>query len=60
MVITVANAAQVLSVVVDIAMKIQQVLATKEPQSIAEELSRLDAARLRPSQEIIDEADKFA
>lgn len=57
-VITIANAAQILSVGLEIAMKANQVLSTEAPASIEEELERLDAAKLRPSDDIIAEADK--
>jgi hypothetical protein len=57
-IITIANAAQLLSVGLDIAIKANQVLNTTAPANIEEELKRLDAARLRPSAEIIAEADK--
>jgi hypothetical protein len=56
--ITVVNAGQILMILLDIFLKVKKVYDTKEPQSIEEELKRLDAARLRPSQDIIDEADK--
>jgi hypothetical protein len=56
--VTIANAAQILSIGLDIAMKANTVLNTEAPASIDEELQRLDAARLRPSAEIIAEADK--
>ena len=57
-VITIANAAQLLSIGLDIALKANVVLNTTAPQSIEEELKRLDAAKLRPSADIIAEADK--
>ena len=57
-VVTIANAAQILSIGLDIAMKAKTVLDTADPSSIDDELRRLDAARLRPSAEIIAEADK--
>ena len=57
-VITIANAAQLLSIGLDIALKANMVLNTTAPQSIEEELKRLDAAKLRPSADIIAEADK--
>lgn len=57
-IITIANAAQLLSIGLDIALKANRVLNTAAPASIEEELSRLEAARLRPSAEIIAEADK--
>jgi len=56
-VVTVANAFQVLSVALDIAQKAQIVLSKGNPQTIEEELQRLEAARLRPSADIIAEAD---
>ena len=57
-VITIANAAQLLSIGLDIALKANMVLNTTAPQSNEEELKRLDAAKLRPSADIIAEADK--
>jgi len=57
-IITIANAAQLLSIGLDIALKANRVLNTTAPESIDEELKRLDAAKLRPSEEIIAEADK--
>lgn len=57
-IITIANAAQLLSIGLDIALKANRVLNTTAPESIEEELKRLEAARLRPSGEIIAEADK--
>lgn len=56
-IITIANAAQLLSIGLDIALKANRVLNTTTPESIEEELKRLDAARLRPSSDIIAEAD---
>lgn len=55
--ITIVTALQFLAIALDIAAKAKQVLTTGEPASIEEELKRLDAARLRPSAEIIAEAD---
>lgn len=57
-IVTVANAFQILSIGLDIAMKANQVLNTAHPATIDEELKRLDAARLRPSADIIAEADE--
>jgi len=57
-VITIANAAQLLSIGIDLAVKANRVLNTTAPENIEDELKRLDAARLRPSAEIIAEADK--
>ena len=51
------TAIQILSIAIALLSKAHQVLATGEPQSIEEELQRLDAARMRPSDEIIAEAD---
>jgi hypothetical protein len=51
------TAIQILSIAIALLSKAHQVLATGEPQSIEEELKRLEAARLRPSDEIIAEAD---
>lgn len=56
-IITIANAAQILSAGLDIAQKANRVLHTAAPASIKEELQRLDAARLLPSAEIIAAAD---
>jgi hypothetical protein len=56
-IITVANAAQLLSIGIDLAVKANRVLNTTAPENIEDELKRLDAARLRPSTEIIAEAD---
>ncbi len=56
--ITIANALTMLPIFLDLAQKAYTVLSTGDPASIEEELARLDAARLRPSQEIIDEADR--
>jgi len=56
--VTIANALQILAIGLDLAAKANQVLTTGEPATIDEELKRLEAARLRPSAEIIAEADK--
>lgn len=57
-VVTIVNAAQILSVGLDLATKAYQVLNTAAPVTIDEELKRLEAARLRPSADIIADADK--
>jgi hypothetical protein len=57
-IITIANAAQLLSVAIDIAVKANRVLNTTAPETIEDELKRLEGARLRPSADIIAEADK--
>ena len=51
------TAIQILSIAIALLSKAHQVLASGEPQSIDEELQRLDAARLRQSNEMIAEAD---
>jgi hypothetical protein len=56
--VTIVNALKILAIGLDLAKKANQVLSTGEPVSIEEELKRLDAARLRPSADVIAEADK--
>jgi hypothetical protein len=56
--ITIVTALNLLSIALDIAQKAKQVLITGDPASIEDELKRLDAARLRPSAEIVTEADR--
>ncbi len=58
MVLTATLAAELAPTVFDIMKKIVDALSTGAPQNIDEELKRLDAARLKPSKEIIDQADK--
>jgi len=55
---TTLTALRVLSVVLSIAIKAVKVLSTGKPVSIEEELARLEAARLRPSADIVKEADE--
>lgn len=55
---TTLTALQILSIVLTIAIKAVKVLTTGKPTSIDEELKRLEAARLRPSADIIKEADE--
>lgn len=56
--VTIINAGQILSIGLDLATKAYAVLNAAPPTSIEDELRRLDAARLRPSADIIAEADK--
>jgi len=58
MIITPETAITALSVVANLIIKISSVMRTGEPQSIEEELARLNSARLRPSEDIIADADR--
>jgi len=55
---TALNALLILQIVLGIAIKAVKVLSTGKPISIDEELTRLEAARLRPSADIVKEADE--
>lgn len=55
---TTLTALQILSIGITIAIKAIKVMATGKPISIDEELNRLEAARLRPSADIVREADE--
>ena len=58
--VTVSVALQMLPVVIDILKKLYLALSTGKPQSIDEEFKRLEAARLRPSEDVIADADNFS
>ena len=57
--LTVKDAILMLPIVVELLQKIADVIKTGEPQDIDEAILRLNQARLRPSEEIIKEADEF-
>ena len=58
--VTAETALTVLGVALDLAAKVKQVYETGNPVSIEDEVKRLDAARLRPSEDVIADADKAA
>lgn len=58
MVVTIPSAIEVALAGISIITKAVAVLQKGEHQSIAEELQRLEAARLRTSASIIEEADR--
>jgi hypothetical protein len=58
MVITAATAVTLLPYLMSMIGKIITALTTKDPVSIEEEIKVLDELRLRPSSEVIAEADK--
>lgn len=58
MILNVTAALQLAPVVLDLGMKIFSVIRSGEPQDISDEIKRLQACRLRPSDEIIAEADR--
>lgn len=58
MIITAATAVELIPVMASILGKAYKALKTGKPQSIAEELSRLNSARMRPSDEVIKDADQ--
>lgn len=57
MVITAATALELLPILVSILGKTYSAIKTGKPQNIEEEINRLNAARLKTSDEIIAEAD---
>ncbi|MCC6346821.1 MAG: hypothetical protein IT388_06495 [Nitrospirales bacterium] len=57
MIITAGNAVQLLLSAISIGTKAYQALKTGEPQSIEEEVGRLNAALPRSSEEVIASAD---
>jgi len=58
MILTTQNAITLLPIVADLIIKISSVMNTGEPLSIEDEINRLDGARLKPSDDIIAQADK--
>jgi len=60
MVITATNAIELLAVGLDIAMKARAAMETEDPQSIEEEIARLEALMddLESSESVIARADK--
>jgi len=60
MVLTPQNIILLLAILADLMLKIVKVQRTGEPQDITKELEDLQQLRLRPSEEIIKEADAIS
>ncbi len=58
--ITSVMALELLSVIASLSLKLHKVLTTSEPQSIEDEIRKLESLRLRPADEIIEEADSVS
>lgn len=57
MIITAATAVELIPIMASILGKAYKAIKTGKPQSIADEITRLNSARMRPSTEVIAEAD---
>ena len=55
--VTVEQAIILLPAAINLASKISTIIASNTPMSVEEEMTALEAARMRPSEEIIAEAD---
>lgn len=57
MILSVKLAMEIIPILLDIGLKALDVIRTKKPENIEEEMARLEKCKLRPSAEIIAEAD---
>jgi hypothetical protein len=60
MIITAATVIEVLPMLISLFQKICTTITTGDPQNISDEIKALEAARLKSSQAIIDEADEVS